>query len=262
MSIPKLFQPIQVGELNLRHRVVMAPLTRFRASDDHVPGPHHTVYYSQRASAPGTLIITEATYISPEAGGFGNAPGIWSEEQIHAWKEVRRADTHVLSLSNSIQFQKVTSAVHAKGSYIFLQLWALGRTAWDPAYKPGLDYPLVSAGDIGIKGQPTPRPLTKEEIKSYVANYAKAARNAVHLAGFDGVEIHNANGYLLDQFVQDVSNNRPDEYGGSIENRARFSLEIVEAVEKEVGQTRMGIRFSPWGQVQGTSTLVPCTETC
>lgn len=147
---------------------------------------------------------------------------------------------------------QVTAAVHAKGSFIYLQLWALGRAA-DPAQLVREDpsFSVVSSGDIPANSDaPAPRPLTVEEIKEYVQLFATAASNAVHKAGFDGVEIHSANGYLPDQFLQDVWNNRTDEYGGSIENRTRFSLEIVDAVTKAVGEKATGIRFSPWGSIR------------
>ncbi|CAE7229881.1 unnamed protein product [Rhizoctonia solani] len=213
----------------------MAPLTRYRADRDHV---HHDIaaeYYAQRAETPGTLIISEATFIAPEAGGFDNVPGIWSDRQIAAWK-------------------KITDAVHAKGSYIFMQLWALGRAAEPEVLKrDGHPYVSSSASVLERKGYPNvpPRELTKGEIKKYVGFYAQAARNAVFGAGFDGVEIHGANGYLVDQFTQDTCNKRTDEYGGSIENRGRFALEVVAAVSEAVGAKKTGIRFSPWGKFQG-----------
>ncbi|KAF5353714.1 hypothetical protein D9758_008657 [Tetrapyrgos nigripes] len=236
MSSSKLFQPLKLGDITLKHRVALAPLTRFRANEKHVPLPIVKEMYAQRASTPGTLLITEATFIDARAGGYPHVPGIWSDEQIAAWKEV-------------------TSAVHAKGSFIYLQLWALGRTAYSAVLKAeNPSYDLVSASDIPLsdysKDGPRPRPLTIPEIKQYVELYAKAALNAVHKAGFDGVEIHNANGYLLDQFTQDVTNHRTDEYGGSVENRARFMLEVVDAVVKAVGPRKTGIRFSPWNPFQ------------
>ncbi|CAE6369346.1 unnamed protein product, partial [Rhizoctonia solani] len=235
MSQPKLFTPIRVGDMMLSHRVILAPLTRFRADDEHV---HHEIaveYYSQRATTPGTLLISEAVLVSPEAGGYDNVPGIWNERQIAAWK-------------------KVVDAVHKRGSYIFLQLWAIGRAA-DPRVleKEGYSYVSSSPSLLERPGYPnvTPRELSKSEIKQYVENYARAARNAVYEAGFDGVEIHAANGYLIDQFNQDVCNKRTDEYGGSVENRTRFTFEVLEAVVKEVGAKRAGIRFSPWTKFQG-----------
>ncbi|KAK7455857.1 hypothetical protein VKT23_010894 [Stygiomarasmius scandens] len=200
--MPSLFSPIKVGPYSLKHRVVLAPLTRVRATNapGNVPqNPPMKEYYSQRGSVPGTLLITEATFIAAKAGIYRHAPGIFSNEQIASWKEI-------------------TEAVHEKGSYIFLQLWALGRAADVEAlhaYDPS--YPFVSSSDIPLSSKPDlrPRPLTIEEIKEYIQLYATAASNAVHKAGFDGVEIHGANGYLIDQFTQDVSNKRTDEYGGS-----------------------------------------------
>ncbi|CAE6425389.1 unnamed protein product [Rhizoctonia solani] len=228
----KLFTPLQLGDLVLSHRVVMAPLTRFRADDNHVHTDLAVEYYSQRAEVPGTLLITEATFISPEAGGYDHIPGIWSDEQIAAWK-------------------KVTDAVHDKRSYIYLQLWALGRAA-DPKVLEREGHPFVSSSPTPMEeGAPVPKELSKEDIKRYVDAYVQAAKNAVFKAGFDGVEIHSANGYLLDQFLQDVCNKRTDDYGGSIENRARFTLEVTDAVTAAVGAKKTGIRFSPWGKFQG-----------
>ncbi|KAJ6514904.1 hypothetical protein C8R47DRAFT_1001025, partial [Mycena vitilis] len=226
MATSKLFQPMLVGDIKLGHRVVFAPSTRFRCDKDHVPLPHVAEYYEQRASTSGTLLITESTLIAPRAGGYENVPGIWSDEQIAAWK-------------------KVNDRVHAKGSYIYLQLWALGRAA-DPATLEAEGLPYVSASDVPLKDQKVPRPLTVEEIREYIRLYATAASNAVHKAGFDGVEIHAANGYLLDQFLHEHTNRRTDAYGGSTENRARFVLEIAEAVVKVVGQKKTGLRVSPW----------------
>ncbi|KAH7929176.1 FMN-linked oxidoreductase [Leucogyrophana mollusca] len=233
MSTPALFQPIKVGDLTLQHRVVLAPLTRLRAYASHVPGPQAATYYAQRASTPGTLLITEATFISHDAGGYGNVPGIYTEEQIKGWKEI-------------------TDAVHAKGSYIYLQLWALGRAADESVLASQTPAsPYVSASPIALSSRTNaPRELTTDEVRSYVQAYATAASNAVHKAGFDGVEIHGANGYLIDQFIQDVSNTRTDEYGGSVENRSRFALEVVDAVVKAVGATKTGIRLSPWNPFQ------------
>ncbi|KAF5353689.1 hypothetical protein D9758_008666 [Tetrapyrgos nigripes] len=245
MSISKLFHPIKLGDVPLQHRIALAPLTRFRADEKHVPLPIVKEMYAQRASTPGTLLITEATFIDARAGGYPHAPGIWSDEQIAAWKEV-------------------TSTVHGKGSYIYLQLWALGRAANASALTAeNPSYDVVSASDIPLsdhKDTPRPRPLSIPEINEYVELYAKAAFNAVHKAGFDGVEIHGANGYLLDQFMQDVSNHRIDDYGESVENRARFTLEVVDAVAKAVGPRKTAIRLSPWNTIQGMGMDVPRTK--
>ncbi|KZV76887.1 NADH:flavin oxidoreductase/NADH oxidase [Peniophora sp. CONT] len=234
-SPEKLFSPIKVGNAKLEHRVVLAPLTRRRADDVHVHTDLAIEYYKQRSSTPGTLLITEATFIAPQAGGYTTVPGVWNEAQVAAWK-------------------KIVDAVHANGSTIFLQLWALGRGADAEVLQKEGPYDVVSASDIPIPDRPdrpVPRPLTVDEIKEYVQWYAQAAKNAVEGAGFDGVEIHSANGYLLDQFIQTNSNVRTDEYGGSIENRIRFPLEVVKAVTDAVSPARTAIRFSPWSPFQG-----------
>ncbi|KAG8165914.1 hypothetical protein KVR01_004466 [Diaporthe batatas] len=221
----RLFEPLKIGNLTLSHRVGLSPLTRYRASDDHVPLEFVKDYYEQRASVPGTLLITEGTFISPGDGGHPNAPGIYNQNQIDAWKEI-------------------TDAVHAKGSYIFCQLWALGRDVYaDVAAAEGIK--IVSSGDIGLDDERRPTPLTTDEIQARVRNYATAAKNAI-AAGFDGVELHGANGYLIDQFLSDRTNNRNDEYGGSVERRSRFAVEAVTAVRDAVGAERTGLRLSPW----------------
>ncbi|KAF8270075.1 putative NADPH2 dehydrogenase chain OYE2 [Lactarius quietus] len=237
-SVSALFQPLRVGITDLQHRVVMAPLTRFRADKDHVHGELAKTYYAQRSSVPGTLIITEATFIAPQAAGYANAPGIWNGAQIAGWKTV-------------------TDAVHANGSYIYLQLWALGRVAQPAVLKQegGFDLvapspiPLGNESNSGDKELVVPRELTAAELGEYVQLYSKAASNAIE-AGFDGVEIHAANGYLLDQFLQTVSNERTDEYGGSIDNRVRFPLEVISAVVETIGAERTAVRLSPWSEYQ------------
>jgi NADPH2 dehydrogenase len=198
-------------------------------------------YYAQRASVPGTLLITEATFISPRASGYPNVPGIWNAEQIKAWKEV-------------------TKVVHEKGSYIFLQLWALGRVA-NPKVLKGLgDYEVVSSSPTPEKEtSPVPHELSVEKIKGFVGDYAQAAKNSIE-AGFDGVEIHGANGYLVDQFTQDTCNKRTDGYGGSIENRSRFGLEVAKAVVDAVGADRTGIRLSPFSSFQGMKMKNPIPQ--
>jgi len=237
-----LFQPLQVGSFNLEHRIALAPLTRFRADKNHVPLPFVKEYYSQRASVPGTLLITEATFIAPLAGGYDSVPGIYNQSQINAWKEV-------------------TDAVHVKGSKIFVQLWALGRAASAEQLRGefGPEGVVKSASNIPFDGGDKPTPLTEEEIKSYIGWYAQAAKNAVE-AGFDGVEIHGANGYLLDQFTQDVSNDRTDAYGGSIENRARFPLAVAKAVTEAVGAEKVGYRVSPFSPFQGMKMEEPTAQ--
>jgi NADPH2 dehydrogenase len=234
-----LFKPLKVGSIEVQNRVAMAPLTRFRADDAHVPHPFVAEYYAQRASVPGTLLVSEATYIAPLAGGYGNAPGIYSQAQIESWK-------------------KVTAAVHEKKSFIYLQLWALGRAS-DPSQLQkefGSSGVVKSAGDIAFEGGAKPTPLTEDEIKEYIGWYTQAAKNAIE-AGFDGVEIHGANGYLIDQFLQDTSNNRSDAWGGSIEKRARFGLEVTKAVVEAVGAERTAIRVSPFSPFQGMKMADP-----
>merc|ERR1712032_397324 len=240
MSDSRLFQPLKLGNLQLKNRVVMAPLTRFRATDAHVPLPMVAEYYGQRASVPGTLLITEATFISAQAGGYANVPGIYNQDQIDAWR-------------------KVTDEVHKKGSFIYLQLWALGRVAdVKQSEKEGIMVKSSSAVPLD-KDHATPKEMTIPEIKEMIATYAQAAKNAI-AAGFDGVELHGANGYLIDQFIQDKVNQRNDEYGGSVENRSRFAIEAVKAVVDAVGAERTGIRLSPFSTFQGMRMKDPAPQ--
>jgi len=227
-----LFKPLQVGDLDLPNRVVMAPLTRCRAGAGRVPTPLMAEYYVQRASAG--LILSEATAVTPMGVGYPDTPGIWSDEQVAGWK-------------------KVTSAVHAAGGRIFLQLWHVGRIS-DPYYLDGAQPVAPSAiaaeGHVSLirplKAYVTPRALELEEIPGIVEAFRKGAENA-KLAGFDGVEVHGANGYLLDQFLQDGSNHRTDAYGGSIENRARLMLEVTDAAISVWGSDRVGVHLAPRG---------------
>lgn len=229
----RLFQPLQIGPYTLSSRLIMAPLTRFRADDAHVQLPFVKDYYTQRSCVPGTLIITEATFVSPRASGYRNVPGIWTPAQISAWKDI-------------------VSAVHAAGGIIFCQLWALGRTAVPEIMNEEGNGDVLSASALPEKeGGTVPREATEEEIQAYIHDFATAARNAVEGAGFDGVEIHAANGYLPDQFLQSVSNIRTDRWGGSITNRSRFGLEVSRAVVDAVGAEKVGIRLSPWSHFQG-----------
>ncbi|VDC03536.1 unnamed protein product [Peniophora sp. CBMAI 1063] len=228
-ATPALFSPIKVGNMQLQHRIALPPLTRFRSDDNDVPTDLMVEHYAQRASTPGTLLIAEGTIIAPQAGGYPNMPGIWNDEQVTAWR-------------------KVTDAVHAKSSFIFLQLGALGRAAVPTVLQNavGGPYDLVAPSAIPVDSDsPIPRTLSMEEIKEYVQLYVQAAKNAIQ-AGFDGVEILGANGYLVDQFLQSNSNERTDEYGGSIENRIRFVIEIVDAVAIAIGPERTALRLSPW----------------
>ncbi|KAF2728399.1 NADH flavin oxidoreductase/12-oxophytodienoate reductase [Polyplosphaeria fusca] len=237
----KLFQPLKIGNITLNHRIYMTPLSRFRVDDDHVPLPMVKDYYAQRASVPGTLVISEATLVSTRAGLFPNMPGIWSDAQIAAWKEV-------------------VDAVHAKGSYMFLQLVANGRTApIEERAKMALD--VVGPSPIPfMEGATMPREMTEAEIFEIIEDYANAAKNAIHGAGFDGVEIMGGNGHLIDQFIQDVSNKRTDAWGGSIENRARFPLEIAKTLVAAVGKERVGIRFSPFSRYLGMKMVDPLPQ--
>ncbi|KAK2739086.1 hypothetical protein FQN55_009619 [Onygenales sp. PD_40] len=236
----RLFDPLPIGPANLQHRLVLAPLTRYRADDDHVPLPFVPEYYSQRGSLPGTLLIAEGTFIHPRAGGYRNVPGIYNAEQITAWK-------------------KITDEVHAKGSFIYLQLWALGRAA-DPVVAKAEGIELLGPSAMPMRPEAAvPKEMTKSDIQDFISYYAQAGKNAIE-AGFDGVELHGANGYLIDQFLRDVSNSRTDEYGGSIENRSRFGLEAVKAVIEAIGAERVGIRFNPYSRFQGMGMENPVPQ--
>ena len=241
-SSSKLFSPLHIGPYTLSSRIVMAPLTRFRADDAHVPLPMVKDYYAQRACVPGTLQISEATLISPRAGGQANVPGIWNDTQIKAWKEV-------------------VDRVHAGGGIIFLQLWALGRSADAACRDREGTGPVTGPSAVPMAEDATvPTPLTESEIWEIVHDYAAAARNAVDGAGFDGVEIHAGSGYLVDQFLQDVSNRRTDAWGGSIEKRSRFALEVVRAVVDAVGADKTGFRVSPFSRFQGMKMADPMPQ--
>jgi 2,4-dienoyl-CoA reductase-like NADH-dependent reductase (Old Yellow Enzyme family) len=228
--MPSLFDPLKLGDLTLPNRIIMAPLTRSRADAGRVPNALMAEYYVQRASAG--LIISEATAVTPMGVGYADTPGLWSEEQVVGWKHV-------------------TAAVHKAGGRIFAQLWHVGRIS-SPIFLNG-ESP-VSASAIAAKGHvslvrplqdyPVPRALETSEIAGVVEAYRKAAMNA-QMAGFDGVEIHGANGYLLDQFLQDSSNHRTDQYGGSIENRARLMLEVTDGVLSVWEPDRVGMHLAP-----------------
>ncbi|OSS54439.1 hypothetical protein B5807_00374 [Epicoccum nigrum] len=240
MSDSRLFKPLKVGSIELKNRVAMAPLTRFRASDSHAILPFAAEYYGQRASIPGTLLITEATLITGQHGGYPNVPAIETQEQIDAWKAV-------------------TEAVHKKGSFIYLQLWALGRVAnKEFAQSQGITVKSSSATQLSEEYD-VPKEMSVEEIKETVGAYAQAAKNAIE-AGFDGVEVHAANGYLIDQFLQDTCNKRTDKYGGSVENRSRFAVEVTQAVVDAVGADRTGIRLSPFSEFQGMKMADPIPQ--
>ncbi len=228
---PDLFSPLTLGSLNCKNRVAMAPLTRSRASPGNVPSALNALYYAQRASAG--LIISEATQISPEGQGYISTPGIHSAQQIEGWKIV-------------------TKAVHVAGGCIVLQLWHVGRIS-HPSFQPGGGQPIAPSAirpnaqaytQQGFEPIPTPRGLETREIPSVIQQFAKATQNAMQ-AGFDGVEVHAANGYLIDQFLRDRTNKRSDHYGGSIENRTRFLMEVMDAVAGAAGRERVGVRISP-----------------
>lgn len=242
--------PLAVGELELSHRVVLAPLTRMRSTQPgDVPNRLNATYYTQRASAGG-LLITEATQISLQGKGYPAAPGIHSDEQIEGWRIV-------------------TEAVHAKKASIFLQLWHVGRISHSSLHPlEGLPVaPSAIAPTDGGKALTsefrqvpfeTPRALRLDELPGIVADYRRGAENA-KAAGFDGVEVHSANGYLLDQFLEDKTNHRDDIYGGSIENRARLLLEVVDAVVSVWGKGRVGVRLSPFGKFSDMGDSDPVT---
>ena len=227
-----LFEPVRLGAVELKNRIVMSPLTRTRAAPGRVPNELMRQYYCQRASAG--LIVSEATSISPQGVGYPNTPGIWCHAQVEGWK-------------------KITQTVHDKGGKIFLQLWHVGRVS-DPEHLNG-EIPVAPSaipceGHVSLlrpkRDYVMPRALQTDEIRSIVADFAQAARNAKE-AGFDGVEIHAANGYLIDQFLHDGSNQRTDEYGGSVSNRARLLLEVVDACVGIWCADRVGVHLSPRG---------------
>ncbi|MGM3176033.1 alkene reductase [Dickeya lacustris] len=238
-----LFQPYKLGSLTLANRFVMAPLTRNRAGVGLVPSELAATYYAQRASAG--LIITEATQISPQAQGYQDTPGLYTQAQIDGWR-------------------KVTDAVHAKGGKIFVQLWHVGRISHVDLQPHGAAPVAPSAiraetkvfVNNGFADVSEPRALELDEIPVIIEDFRLAAANAMK-AGFDGVEVHGANGYLLEQFLKDGANQRTDSYGGSVENRARLLLEVTEAVSKEIGAERTGVRISPVSTVNAISISNP-----
>lgn len=238
-----LFNPLTIGALELPNRIVMSPLTRSRAGSERTPNDLMVEYYTQRSSAG--LIISEATAVTPMGVGYADTPGIWSEKQVEGWK-------------------KITNGVHKAKGRIFLQLWHVGRIS-DPIFLDG-EIPVAPSavrpkGHVSLvrpeKPYVTPRALQTDEIGSIVEAFRIGAENAKK-AGFDGVEIHGANGYLLDQFLQDSTNKRADEYGGSLENRARFMLEVTDAVISVWGADRVGMHLAPRGDVHdmGDSNLL------
>lgn len=247
LTTDPLFAPLTLGEIELDHRVVMAPLTRMRSRQPgDVPQPMNALYYRQRASRGG-LIVTEATDISEQARGYPGVPGIYTAEQIAGWRAI-------------------TDAVHAEGGRVVLQIWHTGRIS-HPSMQPGGLAPVapsivLPAGlrHVDASGAEAdlalPRALSADDIADIVADFGRAVSNA-RAAGFDGVEIHSANGYLIDQFLQDSSNRRTDDYGGTIRNRARFLLEVVDAAVAAWAPGRIGVRLSPWGAFNGMADSDP-----
>jgi N-ethylmaleimide reductase len=229
--MPTLFDPLKVGNMELDNRIIMAPMTRSRADDEGVQPEYAATYYAQRASAG--LIITEATNVSPMAKGYVRTPGIYTDAQIENWRPIIKS-------------------VHARGGKVFMQVFHTGRIAL-PDFLPGNAQPVAPSAvrangknytDEGMKEFVTPREITREEIAQTVKDFAAAARNAI-TAGFDGVELHSASGYLVQQFLTTNVNLRTDEYGGSIENRTRFLFEVLDAMRSEIGAERLGVKFSP-----------------
>ncbi len=237
-----LFEPLRAGDLTLRNRIVMAPLTRMHASPGRVPNDLMVEYYTQRAGAG--MILTEATAVTPQGVGYADTPGLWTTEQVQGWR-------------------KVTSSVHQAGGLIVAQLWHVGRIS-DPMFLNG-DLPVAPSA-IAAKGHVshvrperpyvTPRALETAELAGVVEAYRHGAKMAME-AGFDGVEVHAANGYLLDQFLQDSTNRRTDAYGGSLENRARLLLEVVDACVSVWGAGRVGVHLSPRGEIHSMGDSDP-----
>lgn len=255
MSADALFRPLGLGTLDLPNRVIMAPLTRARATEDHVPTQMQALYYAQRADAG--LIVSEATAVHPLGMGWYRAPGIWNEEMVAGWRGV-------------------TDAVHAAGGRIYAQLWHMGRLVL-PDYIGGQQpigpSPIAGEGEtfaprpqgdtshfLPMKPYVVPREMTQADIDEVVRAYGQGARNAM-AAGFDGVEIHGANGYIIDQFLQSKTNRRTDGYGGSVTNRVRLLQEIMEAVVREVEPGRIGLRVSPTSERKGMGDDNPAALT-
>lgn len=231
-SQTRLFKPIKIGNKTLEHRVVFAPLTRFRSDDDHTPLPFMQKYYADRACAPGTLVISEATAIAHNEAGQPNLPAFVSDSQVEAWRQI-------------------ISGVHAKGSVFFQQIWGMGRAA-SPEFVTERGFRYHSSSAVPMPGSDVaPESMTEEEILELIQSFADTAKRVV-AAGGDGVEIHSAHGYLLDQFLSDNINKRTDKWGGSIENRCRLTLEVVKAVVAAIGAEKVALRLSPFAGFQGS----------
>lgn len=231
MDESRLFKPLKIGNIEVKHRVGMAAVSHCRADGEHVPTELMKQYYCQRASVPDTLLIAEGNLISQESGELLNVPGLYNPQQTAAWKSI-------------------VEEVHCKASFIFAQLYTIGRAGYREV-KDEKDVDFRGPSAIPWRsGARTPKVMTTTEIKETIQSFVRAAKNAVE-AGFDGVEIHGANGYLIDTFIQDVSNQRDDEYGGCIENRSHFAYEIIKAVAHAIGANRVGLRLSPWSTYQG-----------
>ncbi|KAM0791624.1 hypothetical protein ACM66B_006063 [Microbotryomycetes sp. NB124-2] len=235
MPQSKLFEPLEMGPITLKNRIALAPLTRFRAQQDHVHSDMAVEYYRQRARNNGGLLITEGTFVSPQASGYRFVPGVWTEDQIEQWR-------------------KIVKAVHDEGSVIFLQLWGLGRAAQADVLKEEFGLDVVSSSAVplsqGFRSSAMPRELREDEIWQLVEDYKQAAINFVHEAGGDGVEVHGANGYVVDQFTQSTCNKRTDTWGASVEGRCRFGIEVLKAVSSAIGPERTAIRLSPHSPFQ------------
>lgn len=247
LTVKTIFDPITIGDLQLPNRIFMSPMTRGRSDPGGIPNSLMAEYYSMRAAAG--LMITEATAISPQGAGWLGAPGIWNEAQVKGWK-------------------LVTDAVHAMNGHIFLQLWHMGRVSHPDFLEgelPVAPSEIAAQGEThtpaGKKNYVIPRALSVQEIKATIQDYAVAAKHAIQ-AGFDGVEIHGANGYLIDQFIRDGSNKRTDEYGGNIANRLRFLLDVTNAVITAVGANKVGVRLSPKGTYNDMHDSDPSKTFC
>ncbi|CEJ94900.1 hypothetical protein VHEMI10407 [[Torrubiella] hemipterigena] len=242
MTVPtssKLFRPLKFAHVDLKHRIIMSSLTRLRADANHVATPLMKEYYLQRASIPGTLIIAESCAVSPEHGGMVHSSAIFSDEQVAAWKDI-------------------VDAVHDKGCFMYAQISAFGRAA-DPTTAEAEGFKVKGPSAIAADGGIVPLEMTQEDIHNTVTTFTRAAQNAIR-AGFDGVEIYAANGYLLDTFIQDVSNQRSDAYGGSIENRNRLVVQVTQAVADAVGPERVGVKLSPWSTFQSMRMKDPIPQ--